>query len=587
VSSILTIARRFVVVTTAVLMVQAIIPPSVAQAHAGHDHGPKIEVSASVAPRFEAASDDFEALGVLTGNGLILTLDRFRTNEPIPNAKIDATINGEAATVTPADDGAYKITSPALNKPGRAEVLLTIQAGSITDLLAGAIEILGAPAAPIRPATWWQRLPIQTEHLVSALGGLMLGLLSVLLFSKRMARPRAAIPAAAAADPIDPQRGEPIAEPSKLRVISNALAVMVLLSAAAYPLATSSPASAQTAANASITITADLPQRLADGSLFVPKITQRLLSIRTILAGESSAGSTIELNGQIIADPNGFGRVQATVDGRIDAPNGGLVVVGQKVERGQALAILTPIVATADRSSFESASGEIDTRIALGEAKLARLTRIAGVVAQKDIDDTRTELETLKTRRTAVRSAVRETVTLTAPISGTVSMSTAVPGQLANAREALFEIVDPSRMWVEAIAFDARLVANITAARAVEATGEILTLDYVGRGVSARQQGLPLHFSIKTPPTTLVLGKTVNVLLTTKETRQGMILPQAAVVKGQNGLSIVWTHTQAERFKPNIVKVKPIDGQRLLVEGGLAANERVVIEGATLLNQVR
>jgi membrane fusion protein, heavy metal efflux system len=166
-------------------------------------------------------------------------------------------------------------------------------------------------------------------------------------------------------------------------------------------------------------------------------------------------------------------------------------------------------------------------------------------------------------------------------------MSTAVPGQLATAREALFEIVDPSRMWVEAIAFDARLVADITAARAVEATGEVLALDYVGRGVSARQQGLPLHFSIKSPPASLVIGKPVNVLLTTKETRQGMILPQSAVVKGQNGLSIVWTHTQAERFKPNVVKVKPIDGQRLLVEGGLAANERVVIEGATLLNQVR
>jgi membrane fusion protein, heavy metal efflux system len=105
--------------------------------------------------------------------------------------------------------------------------------------------------------------------------------------------------------------------------------------------------------------------------------------------------------------------------------------------------------------------------------------------------------------------------------------------------------------------------------------------------VSARQQGLPLHFSIKAPPATLVIGKPVSVLLTTKETRQGMILPQSAVVKGQNGLAVVWTHTQAERFKPNVVKIKPIDGQRMLVEGGLAPNERVVIEGATLLNQVR
>jgi membrane fusion protein, heavy metal efflux system len=527
-----------------------LISVSAALAHAGHDHGPQIEVSASVAPRFEAASDDFEVLAVLKAADLIVTLDRFRTNEPITTAKIQATVNGDAAVVTALPDGTYKLVSPLLAKPGRAEIVLTIENDNIADLLAGAIEIPGAAVAATRPTTWWQSLPVTREVMVAALGGLILGVLGVLL--------------------VRPRRAHAVARSATVFVVLTALSI------ASAP----SQLAAQTPTKANITITADLPQRLPDGSLFVPKVTQRLLTIRTVMAGESNAGSTIELNGQIIPDPNGFGRIQAPVDGRIDAPTGGLVFVGQKVERGQVLAVLTPVVGTADRSSFEGAVGEIDTRIALAEAKLARITRIAGVVAQKDIDDTRTELETLKTRRNAVRSAIRETITLTAPISGIVSMSPAVPGQLASAR-------DPGRMWVEAIAFDARLVADITAARAIEATGEVLALDFVGRGVSARQQGLPLHFSIKSPPVALVIGKPVTVLLTTKETRQGLILPQSAVVKGQNGLSIVWTHTQAERFKPNVVRVKPIDGQRLLVDGGLAPNERVVIDGATLLNQVR
>jgi membrane fusion protein, heavy metal efflux system len=584
VTSVLKAIYRMAFVVAALFCVTALM--SGASAHSGHDHGPSIEVSASVAPRFEAASDDFEVLGVLRGPDLVVTLDSFRTNEPIARANIEATIRGEPATITAAEDGTYRIASPELIKAGRAEVVLTIQVGTITDLLAGAVEVPGVIATVAGSQAWWQRLPVKHESLIPAFGGLMIGALCVLLFRARQPTEVPTVPVVDSG-PTESTRDERAVGKPALRAVAKAVALVALASGGVDARTGVPSAWAEPPAKASITITADLPQRLPDGSLFVPKITQRLLAIRTIPAGESTAGSTIELNGQIIADPNGFGRVQATVDGRIDAPKGGLVVVGQKVERGQPLAILTPIVASADRSSFESASGEIDTRIALGEAKLARLTRVAGVVAQKDIDDTRTELETLKTRRTAVRSAVRETVTLTAPISGTVSMSTAVPGQLANAREALFEIVDPARMWVEAIAFDARLVADITAARAVETTGEILALDYIGRGVSARQQGLPLHFSIKAPPATLVIGKPVNVLVTTKETRQGMILPQAAVVKGQNGLFIVWTHTQAERFKPNVVKVKPIDGQRLLVDGGLAANERVVIEGATLLNQVR
>lgn len=555
-----------------------------ALAHAGHDHGPQIEVSASVAPRFEAASDDFEVLAVLKGADLIVTLDRFRTNEPITTAKIQATVNGDAAMVTALPDGTYKILSPLLAKPGRAEIVLTIEANTIVDLLAGAIEIPGVAVSAIRATTWWQRLPVTREVIFAAFGGLISGVLGVLLFRPRRASPHSQIAQAEVEAKPTPVDIEP--QQRRVRAVANSASVFVVLTALALASAPSQLA-AETPAKASITITADLPQRLPDGSLFVPKVTQRLLSIRTVMARESNAGSTIELNGLIAADPNGFGRVQAPVDGRIDAPIGGLVFIGQRVERGQVLAVLTPVVGTADRSSYESAVGEIDTRIALAEAKLARITRIAGVVAQKDIDDTRTELETLKTRRLAVRSAIRESVTLTAPISGTVSMSTAVPGQLANAREVLFEIVDPTRLWVEAIAFDARLVADITAARAIEATGEVLVLDFVGRGVSARQQGLPLHFSIKSPPAALVIGKPVTVLLTTKDTRQGLILPQSAVVKGQNGLSIVWTHTQAERFKPNVVRVKPIDGQRLLVDGGLAPNERVVIEGATLLNQVR
>ncbi len=577
-----TIANRlFTVFALAVLCSPAV--SSQAEAHAGHDHGASIKVSASVAPRFEAASDDFELLAVLKGPDLIVTLDRFRTNEPISQAKIEATVNGDAATVTANADGTFKLTSPHFGKPGRAEVLLTLQAGPITDLLAGALEVPGTAAAPVRAFVWWQRLPLSQESVLAALSGLLVGVLGVLLFQ----RPKTVQPIMVQSATVVGVGNAGSTKPqTKPRAVAKSSVILTLVAAVALQ-SQDSPALAAEPLNKTLTITADLPQRLADGSLFVPKVTQRLLSIRTVLAGESTAGSTIELNGQIIADPNGFGRVQATVDGRIDAPGGGLVVVGQRVERGQTLAILTPIVATADRSTFESASGEIDTRIALGEAKLARLTRIAGIVAQKDLDDTRTELETLKTRRAAVRSAVREKETLTAPISGVVSMSTAVPGQLATAREALFEIVDPAKMWVEAIAFDARLVADITAARAIDPTGDVLALDYVGRGVSARQQGLPLHFSIRSPPLSLVIGRPVSVLLTTRETRQGLILPQSAVVKGQNGLSIVWTHTQAERFKPNVVRVKPIDGQRLLVEGGLAANERVVIEGATLLNQVR
>ena len=47
-------------------------------------------------------------------------------------------------------------------------------------------------------------------------------------------------------------------------------------------------------------------------------------------------------------------------------------LIGQRVEKDELLANLKPIVPTADRSSYESTIGEINTRMALAEQKLAR-----------------------------------------------------------------------------------------------------------------------------------------------------------------------------------------------------------------------
>ncbi|MBK6639012.1 MAG: hypothetical protein IPG34_16000 [Rhodocyclaceae bacterium] len=67
-------------------------------------------------------------------------------------------------------------------------------------------------------------------------------------------------------------------------------------------------AAATTPANASHA-TPDAPQRLSDGSLFVPKSVQRQLGIRTqpVALGELSA--TIELNGKVIPNPDAGGRI--------------------------------------------------------------------------------------------------------------------------------------------------------------------------------------------------------------------------------------------------------------------------------------
>ena len=67
----------------------------------------------------------------------------------------------------------------------------------------------------------------------------------------------------------------------------------------------------------------------------------------------------------------------------------------------------------------------------------------------------------------------------------------------------------------------------------------------------------------------------------------GIVLPRDAVLRGANGQSIVYEHTNAERFVIREVRVEPLDGVRMLIVAGVDTSKRIVTQGAELLNQFR
>jgi hypothetical protein len=79
----------------------------------------------------------------------------------------------------------------------------------------------------------------------------------------------------------------------------------------------------------------------------------------------------------------------------------------------------------------------------------------------------------------------------------------------------------------------------------------------------------------------------VTVLATTAEAHDGIAVPRASVLRGANGQNLVWEHVAAERFVSREVRTEPLDGTRVLVQAGLEPGQRVVTQGAELLNQVR
>ena len=144
------------------------------------------------------------------------------------------------------------------------------------------------------------------------------------------------------------------------------------------------------------------PQRLPDGSVFLPKPAQRRFGIRTVLAERQELPQSIELNGRVVMDPNAGGKVQATQSGRIEAGPKGLPTLGRAVARGEVLAYVRPLAASIERGNQQAQLAELRANRAVAEQKLARLQELEGSVPRKEIEQTRLELQALGERVAAV-----------------------------------------------------------------------------------------------------------------------------------------------------------------------------------------
>jgi hypothetical protein len=139
---------------------------------------------------------------------------------------------------------------------------------------------------------------------------------------------------------------------------------------------------------------------------------------------------------------------------------------------------------------------------------------------------------------------------------------------------------------VEALAYDAQVLKGLASASAVIPGGS-LDLQYVGGGQQLREQALPLLFRVKDAKAPVAIGQPVKVIAQTTEKVKGAPVAVAALVKGSASQASVWVHTAPERFVLRPIKSQALDAGRVVVTSGLAAGERVVVEGAGLLAQVK
>lgn len=519
-----------------------------AMAHEGHDHGASTPPQVTtLAPRAEAASADFELVAVLREGTLAIHLDRFADNAPVDGATIEMDTPEGALTARPMEPGTYVVAAPFAAKPGAHDLAFTVTAGGTVDVLATTLTVPAAPALADSRAT---------SKVLALLGGPQLGLLAGLVIGVLAA--------------------------VLLMSLRRRSAALVL--AAGLGLAASLPPDAQ-AADAPKPPVRDAAQRLPDGSVIVPKPSQRILGVRTIVTASASHARAVELPGRVVPDANASGLVQTAVGGRLAPPPGGFKPLGTRVAAGDILAFVHPPIGASDLKDLEQQGFELDQQIAIVKRRYERLSAIQNAVTRREVEETEIELKGLQTRRATLERVQREPEALRAPVAGVIATSDAVAGQMADPNTVVFRIIDPDRLWVEALGFSPD-VGRLGASGRL-ADGRSVTLAFLGAGMSDRGQALPLQFAVTAGFEGLRPGQFLTVLAEAGAPRTGIAIPRTAVVRGANGQAIVYEHVSAERFVARDVRTEPLDAGRVLVVAGLPPDRRVVTEGAELIDQIR
>ena len=558
------LAQAAIILIAIFFVLSALFSP--VRADAGHDHGDApAAATGTAAPRVTSHSDLFEVVGMVEGNEMKIYLDRYATNEPVTDAKIEVEVGNIKGIAAAQADGSYSFKNDVFAKPGDLAVSFTVVAGKDTDLLGGDLKI-GSPVddhAHDAVAKPWRRWAAYAG------GALLLAAIASVALRRR-------------------KRATTFAANATFLVAAYAL----LISATASFDAKAGPGHDH-GEEAVPTGGGNAPKRQADGSVFLPKVSQRQLGIRTVSVEEASLPKSVELTGRVVLDANAGGKVQPTQAGRIEAGPRGLPTLGQAVRKGEVLAVVRASTSAIERANQQSQSTELRSNLELAKKRLARLEQLEGTVPAKDIEAAKLDVSSLQQRSAAIGASVVALEALLAPVSGVIASAHVVAGQVVDAREVLFEIVDPTRLSVEASAFDASLAGNIASASIASksiANGEgNIALQFAGAGRTLREGAIALLFRTEPGKGALPfsIGQPVKVVVQTKEVVKGFAVPTSAVVKNASNQDMVWVHTGAETFVPRTVRVDALSGSTMSVTDGLKAGDRVVSQGAPLVNQVR
>ena len=328
----------------------------------------------------------------------------------------------------------------------------------------------------------------------------------------------------------------------------------------------------------------DLPQLAeaeAVGISFL-KEQQWPIDFATVVAEPRVVSPGLEVTGELGSAPGAVADIAAPVAGivRWDL-NRASPAEGAWVEEGEALVRLSPVGGDDAYASLKARAEGLQREVERTERLVA-----AEAVPARRLEDARHDLTVVQAQLAALDASPDETYTLTlhAPISGSVIRRDFVTGQRVEAGASLLTVLDPRLLHLRLhapAAYGSQLGTIVAAtftpegSRAVYRTTRLLS---VGVALDPIRRAVPVTFEVSNPNDVFKAGMLVNGRLLSAVPASALAVPAAAIVD-EDGLLVAYVMVGGETFERRILTVDATDGEWTTVLSGVLRGERVVTSG--------
>ena len=180
-------------------------------------------------------------------------------------------------------------------------------------------------------------------------------------------------------------------------------------------------------------------------------------------------------------------------------------------------------------------------------------------------------------------------IDLRSPIAGTVTARTAIVGASVSAADALFTVMDLSRVWIHGDLFDTQLQRVRVGQSVIVRTPSYPDrrfegrVEQIGPVVEPATRSVQVRVTVRNDDLALMPGMFANLEISSDDqTERAIVVPRDAVQR-DGAESIVFVVAGPNRFVRRVVRIGAESGEWVAIAEGVVEGEWVVSRGAFIL----